>query len=77
MKRAATVLAAVLAAAALAVYASRDDSPTPGSTAARQTAQSQTNAGAELRDVESVDQLRTLFNAQSETPRLIVLASPT
>jgi hypothetical protein len=77
MKRTATVLAAVLAAAVVAAYASRDDSPTRGSTSVPQTAQSHTKAGAELRDVESVDQLRTLFNAQSQEPRLIVLASPT
>jgi hypothetical protein len=75
MRRAATVLAAVLAAGALAAYASHDGSTHSGPRSGRPSAQS--HAGAELRDVESVDQLRTLFNAQSQEPRLIVLASPT
>jgi hypothetical protein len=75
VKRAATVLAAVLATTALAAYASHEGSPNPGSKSAQQSARP--DAGAELHDVDSVDQLRTLFNAKSETPRLIVLASPT
>lgn len=65
-----TLLAVALVAVTLAACGSNDHSPAP-----------QTESGgsksAAVRDVTSVNQLRTLFNAQSGQPRLIVLASPT
>ena len=68
MNRSRALLAAVIAAAIFSACGSSH-----GST----TAQPPSKAGVAVRDLESVDQLRTLFNAQSEKPRLIVLASPT
>ena len=65
-----TLLAVALAAVILAACGSSEHSRAP-----------QTEPGGSrtvaVRDVKSVDQLRTLFNAQSGQPRLIVLASPT
>jgi ABC-type oligopeptide transport system substrate-binding subunit len=68
MNRSRVLLAAVIAAAIFSACGSNH-----GST----VAQSSSKSGVAVRDLESVDQLRTLFNAQSEKPRLIVLASPT
>jgi hypothetical protein len=65
-----TLLAAALVALTLAACGSNDRSPAP------QTESGVSNSAA-VPDVTSVDQLRTLFNGQSEQPRLIVLASPT
>ena len=64
------LLAVVLVAVTLSACESNDHSPTP-------QAQPRGSRSVSVRDVKSVDQLRTLFNAESDQPRLIVLASPT
>jgi hypothetical protein len=65
-----TLLAAALVAVTLAACGSNDHSPAP-------QAEAGGSDSVAVRDVKSVDQLRTLFNAESEQPPLIVLASPT
>ena len=64
------LLAITLATVTLAACGSNDHASAPPTEQGR-------SKSAAVRDVASVDQLRTLFNAQSEQPRLIVLASPT
>ena len=64
------LLAVVLVAVTLAACGSNEHSSAP-------QAQPGGSRSVAVRDVKSVDQLRTLFNAQSDKPRLIVLASPT
>jgi hypothetical protein len=64
------LLAVVLVAVTLAACGSNDYSPAP-------QAQPGGSRSVSVRDVKSVDQLRALFNAESDQPRLIVLASPT
>jgi hypothetical protein len=78
MRRSPALLAAaVLAVSVTACGSSHSSTDTGRSSNPAGAAHGQAKAGAELRDVESVDQLRVLFNAKSETPRLIMLASPT
>ena len=64
------LLAVALAGVSVAACGSTDRASAP------QTKQGRSRTPA-VREVKGVDQLRTLFNAQSEKPRLIVLASPT
>jgi hypothetical protein len=66
-----SLIAVALAAATLAACGSSSSSSTP------RAADGRSPAHSSVRDVRDVNQLRTLFNAQSEKPRLIVLASPT
>jgi predicted component of type VI protein secretion system len=64
------LLAIALATVTLAACGSNNHASAPQTEPGR-------SKSAAVREVESVDQLRTLFNAESEQPRLIVLASPT
>ena len=73
-----------LSAAALAVFvlvgcSSGGGSSSDGTTSAKSAAKaaSARPSPGKLGDLESVEQLRSLFNADSGRPRLIVLASPT
>ena len=64
------LLAIALATLTLAACGSNDHTSAPQSELGG-------SKSAAVRELKSVDALRTLFNAQSEKPRLIVLASPT
>ena len=78
MRRWLGALAAALATLSLAACGSGASSTSAGNSASRTAnAREPARSGAALRDLGSIDQLRVLFNAQSQTPRLIVLASPT
>lgn len=76
----AALTSAVMAAALAACGSSAPSNRQAASSAPRATADaggSGRRAPARLVDLKSIEQLRALFDAQSDRPRLIVLASPT
>ncbi len=76
MSRALAVLAAIALAAAVMAGCGSNDHATRSAGASAAGASPASGRGA-LTDITSVDQLRDAFNAESGTPRLIVLAAPT
>jgi hypothetical protein len=71
----ATLLAATVVAIVAAGCGSNDDGNR--NTRAAASGPSAPSGAGELTDIKSIEQLRDAFNAHSDQPRLIVLASPT
>jgi hypothetical protein len=76
VRRALPALLAIALAASVVSGCGSNDHAT-GEPGASDSAGSPASGRTGLTDVTSVDQLREAFNAQSDTPRLILLAAPT
>jgi hypothetical protein len=76
MRRALPALVAIALAASVASGCGSKDHAT-GKAGASDSAGAPASGRIGLTDVTSIDQLRDAFNAQSDRPRLILLAAPT